>query len=110
MKKAALAALKMFIEDGRPNSIFIFETFSSIPHFSNQEVMPKTIGTIVNVFSIFENRQFSQHRPQEAMPKKCYHVNVFSFLEHRQFSQHRPQEVMPKKWYHVNVLFPIENG
>ena len=34
----------------------------------------------VNVCSLLENHQFSQHRPQEVMPKKCYHVNVFSLF------------------------------
>ena len=29
-------------------------------------------------------------------PKKCYHVNIFSPSENRWFSQHRPQEMMPK--------------
>ena len=41
-----------------------------------------------------ENRQFSQHRPQEVMPKKWYHVNVFFIFENGQFPRHRPQEVM----------------
>ena len=42
--------------------------------------------------------------PPRGDAKKCYHVNVY--LKNRQFSQHRPQEVMPKQCYNVNV-FPF---
>ena len=44
--------------------------------------------------SLFENRKFSQRRPQEVMKKlQCECVSLF---ENRQFFQHRPQEVMQK--------------
>ena len=51
-----------------------------------------------------ENRQCSQHRPQEVMPKKYYHVNVFSFIENVQFPRHRPQEVKQYLIYFSYVL------
>ena len=48
-----------------------------------------------NVFSLIENGQFSQHRPQEVM-KKMVPCELMSLCENYQFSQHRPQEVMQK--------------
>ena len=52
---------------------------------------------------LLENRQFSQHRPQEVMPKKCHLVNVF-FFENGQFPRDRHQEVMQYLAYVSYVL------
>ena len=50
--------------------------------------------------------------------KLCYHVNLFALFENGQFSQHRPKRAQDRKhfkdaeklFYHVNVFSHFKNG